>query len=108
MHQQDLIPTTLKITTVRARPGRVSGLCISHSKNTLSAAFLYGRAGRLTAPFGGFRPGQEAQELLRSLTHDAGREGEGGVPGGFTDPLGVFLRTAVPSARSILRAFRPP
>ena len=47
--------------TVRALPGRLSTLGVLHSK-CLSMALLHGRAGRLTAIFGGFRPGQMSFE----------------------------------------------
>jgi alpha-tubulin suppressor-like RCC1 family protein len=43
--------------TVRARPGRLSALRVSHSKFVLYAGFVW-RAGRLTAKNGGFRLGQ--------------------------------------------------
>ena len=43
--------------SVRARPRRLSALSVSHSKS-ICMALLYGRAGRLTAENGGFRPGQ--------------------------------------------------
>jgi hypothetical protein len=43
--------------SVRARPGQLAALSASHSTSGLCGA-LYGRAGRLTTPHGGFRPGQ--------------------------------------------------
>jgi hypothetical protein len=47
--------------TVRALQGRLSGLRVPERfpyENQLCTGLLYGRAGRLTALFGGFRPGQ--------------------------------------------------
>ena len=46
--------------TVRAHPGRLSGLSVFNSASGLCGA-LYGRAWRLTAQNGGFRPGQSVQ-----------------------------------------------
>jgi hypothetical protein len=43
--------------TVRAHPGRVRALSVSHSKSVLHGGFVWG-GGRLTALNGGFRPGQ--------------------------------------------------
>jgi hypothetical protein len=68
--------------------GRLSGLSISHSKSVLyGASAMYGRAGRLTAQNGGFRPGQWMPEGIEkvwalrtiSLSHQS------------TDILGPFL-----------------
>ena len=42
---------------VRAVPGRLSAIAFS-CVNRFCMGFLYGRAGRLTAENGGFRPGQ--------------------------------------------------
>jgi hypothetical protein len=45
--------------TVRARPGRLSALSVpQRSANPFCMGLLCGRAGRLTAKNGGFRPGQ--------------------------------------------------
>jgi hypothetical protein len=61
--------------TVRARPGRLSALSVSQRfsmKIHVVWGFLYGRAGRLTSLFGGFRPGQVEGE-----THIVGLDGSG-------------------------------
>jgi hypothetical protein len=52
--------------TVRARPGRLSALSVSHGKSCCMA-LLYGRAGRLTAPC---RPGQYGGELALVNTQE--------------------------------------
>ena len=44
--------------TVRAPPGRLSGLSVFSIESQFRTGLLYGRAGSLTALFGGFRPGQ--------------------------------------------------
>jgi hypothetical protein len=49
-------------SSVRARPGRLSALGVSHSKSGLYGAFLW-RAGRLNTNNGGFRPGQTGSTL---------------------------------------------
>jgi hypothetical protein len=51
-----------KVATVRARPGRLSALSVSHSKSGLYGAFVWGRRA-LNRKNGGSRPGQ----VLRSL-----------------------------------------
>ena len=57
--------------TVRALPGCSSArLGVLHTGSFLYGAFLYGRAGHLTAKPGGFRPGQCLDELAR-LCRDA-------------------------------------
>jgi hypothetical protein len=43
--------------TVRALPGRLSGVCVPHSISGWHGAFVW-RTGRLTVQNGGFRPGQ--------------------------------------------------
>ena len=50
--------------TVRARRERFSALRVSRT-NLVSMAFLYGRAGRLTALFGGFRLRKKENEAQR-------------------------------------------
>ena len=50
--------------TVRARPGCLGALGVLRSISDFSMALLYGRAGRLTALCGGFRPGQASAELV--------------------------------------------
>jgi hypothetical protein len=57
------------IATVRARPGRLSGLSelAFPIVNGFCVALLCRRAGRLTAESGGFRPGQDVAENKRLL-----------------------------------------
>jgi hypothetical protein len=50
--------------TVRACPGRLGALSAFHNKLRLCTALLYGRAGRLTAHTGGFRPGQMYRQFM--------------------------------------------
>jgi hypothetical protein len=58
------LPPTAKLqlqridnATVRARPGRLSALSVSHSKSGWYGVFVW-RAGRSTDKTGGVRPGQ--------------------------------------------------
>jgi hypothetical protein len=59
--------------SVEAHPGRLSGLSVSNTKSGFYGAF-YGRAGRLTAENGGFRPPQKAElrHIDQSLDGGAG------------------------------------
>jgi hypothetical protein len=62
--------------SVRARPGRLSALSVSHSKSLLYGAFVWARRA-LNIPNDGFRPGQIREsisavledEQVRSLAH---------------------------------------
>jgi hypothetical protein len=55
----ELNAATEKLIAVRARPGRLSACFYVDG---VSMALLYGRAGRLNAQNGGFRPGQCAKK----------------------------------------------
>jgi hypothetical protein len=48
---------TVELFTVRALRGRLSALCVSHSKLIFYGVFVWAHR-RLTAPFGVIRPGQ--------------------------------------------------
>ena len=52
--------------SVRALPGRLSDLSVSHSRSVVYGD-LYGRAGHLIAKNGGFRPGQVAAPTVKLL-----------------------------------------
>jgi hypothetical protein len=55
--------------SVRALPRRLSALSVPHS-TFFCAALLYGRAGRLTAQNGGFRPGQFKNPATDNLSDE--------------------------------------
>ena len=67
VHTAGYIHRGVDADSARALSGRLSALSsVSHSKSVLYGA-LYGRAGRLTAQNGGFRPGQTG--AIRGLYH---------------------------------------